>query len=198
MKNILLSAVLSLAAIVAFATKPHVDHVRVNTESSTVKWIGSKVSESHEGTIKIDKGVLVINHGVLVGGDITIDMNSIQTTDMSEKYNKKLDAHLKNEDFFNVKEFPRARLVIRRALKGKEEDVYKISAELTIKGITNRIDFMANVKIKENNYLATANIKIDRTKWDIKYNSGSFVKDLGDKLILDDIEFDIFLVSVKE
>jgi hypothetical protein len=42
-----------------------------------------------------------------------------------------------------------------------------------------------------------AKIKIDRTKWDIIYNSGNFFKDLGDKLILDEIEFDIHLLSAK-
>ena len=56
---------------------------------------------------------------------------------------------------------------------------------------------MANVEIKGSNYSATANIKIDRTKWDIIYKSGNFFKDLGDKIILDEIEFDVSLLSVE-
>ncbi len=196
MKNIVLSTVLSMLTLCVFATKPHTDHVAVNIESSTIKWIGSKISESHDGIIKIKKGELSINHGTLVGGQVTIDMNSIQTQDMSEKYNKKLDAHLKDEDFFNVAKYPDAIIDIRRAKKGKD-GTYKISADLTIKGITHSIDFIAELKINGPNYTATADIKIDRTKWDIKYNSGSFFKDLGDKLILDEIEFKVFLVSAK-
>ena len=92
MKNIFLSAILSVVTLFAFATKPHTENIRVNTEKSTVKWIGSKVSENHEGTIKISKGYLGIDHGTLVGGQIVIDMTSINTTDIeSEKYREKLN-----------------------------------------------------------------------------------------------------------
>lgn len=196
MKKIFLSAILSVLTLFAMATKPHVDYVRVNTENSTVKWKGSKISSSHEGTVNILKGTLNIDHGTLVGGQFSIDMQSLATTDMSEEYNKKLDGHLKNEDFFNVSEFPTASITITNAVKG-EGNSYKVVADLTIKGITRPISFAADVNVNGKNFLATAKIKIDRTKWDIKYNSGNYFKDLGDKLILDEIEFDIFLLSVK-
>ena len=91
-----------------FATKPHIDNVRVNAKSSTIKWTGSKSYESHEGIVNIKKGILNINHGTLVGGQISIDMNSIHTTDMETRLNKKLDNHLKDEDFFNVEKIPRS------------------------------------------------------------------------------------------
>jgi len=64
MKKIFLSAILSVLTLFAIATKPHTDQVRVNSENSTVKWTGSKIAESHEGTIKIQKGVLGIQHGL--------------------------------------------------------------------------------------------------------------------------------------
>ena len=196
MKKIFLLKILSVLTLLTMATNPHVDNVRVNTENSTVKWKGSKISSSHEGTVNIIKGALNINHGTLVGGQFSIDMQSLATTDMSEEYNKKLDGHLKNEDFFNVSEFPTASITITNALRGSGNS-YKIIANLTIKGITHPISFAADVDVNGKNFLATAKIKIDRTKWDIKYNSGNYFKDLGDKLILDEIEFDIFLLSVK-
>ena len=197
MKKIFLSAILSVITLFAMATKPHVDHVRVNTENSTVKWKGSKIAESHEGTINIQKGALMIRHGLLVGGQISIDMRSITNTDIeSPKYKGILEGHLKDVDFFNVTDFPTASITITNAVKG-EGNFYKVVADLTIKGITHPISFAADVNVNGLNFLATAKIKIDRTKWDIKYNSGNFFKDLGDKLILDEIEFDIFLLSVK-
>ena len=197
MKKILLSAILSIITLFAIATKPHVDHIRVNSEGSTIKWIGSKVAESHEGTINIQKGVLDIKHGILVGGQISIDMNSITNTDIeSPKYKGMLEEHLKNADFFNVAEFPTSTITITNAVKG-EGNTYKVVADLTIKGITHPISFDADVNVNGLNFLAAAKIKIDRTKWDIKYNSGNFFKDLGDKLILDEIEFDVFLLSEK-
>ena len=196
MKKIFLSAIFSVLTLFSMATKPHIDNVRVSTENSTIKWIGSKIASSHEGNINIAKGALNIDHGTLVGGQFSIDMQSLATTDMSEEYNKKLDGHLKNEDFFNVEEFPNALVVITSAKKRDGNDYY-ITADLTIKGITHSINFPAVVTLKGLNFTATANIKIDRTKWDITYNSGNFFENLGDKLILDEIVLDVFLLSVK-
>ena len=197
MKKIFLSAILSVLTLFAIATKPHTDQVRVNSENSTVKWIGSKVASSHEGAVNIQKGVLMIDHGTLVGGQFSIDMNSISCSDIeSEKKNQYLVGHLKNEDFFNVEQFPLATITITKAVKG-EENSYKILADLTIKGITQPVTFPAKVEINGLNFLATAKIKIDRTKWDIKYGSGSFFENLGDKMILDEIQFDVYLLSVK-
>lgn len=197
MKKILLSSLLCFAIIFAFATKPHVDNVRVSASNSTIKWTGSKIASSHEGNVNIAKGVLAIEHGNLVGGEFSIDMNSIICTDLkADKGGNKIVKHLKNEDFFNVEEFPLAIIRIVRAEKG-EGNMYAILAELTIKGITNPIKFQANVDVNGKNFQATANMKIDRTKWGVKYGSGSFFDNLGDKAILDKIEFDIFLLSVK-
>jgi len=197
MKKIFFTLALAILTTFSFATKPHTDNVRVDAKSSTVKWIGSKVASAHEGTINIQKGMLMIDHGTLVGGQFSIDMNSINNTDIeSEEYSAKLEGHLKDEDFFNVEEFPTATITIIKAVKGTENN-YSIIANLTIKGITHPIAFDANVNINGINFLATAKIKIDRTKWGIEYNSGNFFKDLGDNIILDEIEFDIFLLSAK-
>lgn len=198
MKKILLSAVLSVATLFAMATKPHINYVKINTSNSTVKWIGSKIAESHEGFVKLESGVLGFNHGILANGSFVIDMNSIKTTDIeSEKYSAKLDAHLKNEDFFNTEKYPTATLKITQAKKRDGNDYY-VTGDLTIKGITHSIDFPAVVKVNgPNDVSATAKIKIDRTKWGVTYNSGNFFEDLGDYLIKDEIEFDVFLLSVK-
>ena len=197
MKKIFFTIALAIMTTFSFATNLHIDNIRVNTKNSTVKWIGSKIASSHEGNVNIAKGVLAIEHGNLVGGEFSIDMNSIICTDLkADKGGNKIVKHLKNEDFFNVEEFPLAIVRIVRAEKG-EGNMYEILAELTIKGITNPIKFQANVDVKGKNFKATANMKIDRTKWDVKYGSGSFFDNLGDKAILDNIEFDIFLLSVK-
>ncbi|MDA7578337.1 YceI family protein [Flavobacteriales bacterium] len=197
MKKILFSLALSIVTTISFATNLHIDNVRVSSESSTIKWIGSKIASSHEGNVSIQKGTLAIDHGTLVGGEFSIDMNSIVCTDLEpNKGGEKIVKHLKNEDFFNVEEYPLAYVKIIRAVKGSG-NTYKIIADLTIKGITKPITFQADVNVNGKNFLATANMKIDRTKWDIKYGSGSFFDNLGDRAILDEIEFDIYLLSVK-
>ena len=82
MKRIFLTIALAIITTFSFAAKPHIDNVRVNAENSTIKWIGSKVASSHEGTVNIQKGMLMIDHGTLVGGQFSIDMTSISNTDM--------------------------------------------------------------------------------------------------------------------
>ena len=197
MKKIFLSVVLSVLTLFAFSsTPPHIITSSVNVESSTIKWVGSKVASSHEGNVSIIKGALSIDHGTLVGGDFAIDMNSITCTDIkSEKKNNYLVEHLKDEDFFNTKSFPIAEIKIVNAIKQDKEGVYTIIADLTIKGITHPVSFVSNVLIDGKNFEADAKIEIDRTKWDIRYGSGSFFEDLGDKMILDTIVFDVFLTS---
>ena len=191
-KKIFLSFILSFFTIISFSQ----ESIKVNTEASTVKWIGSKITESHNGDIKIKSGKLVLDNGRLVGGAFVIDMTSINTTDMEGRMKERLDLHLKNEDFFNVEKFPTAQLKIT-SVQSTERTKYEITADLTIKGKTHPITFNADVKIQGAAYLATANFKINRTKWGVVYNSGNFFEDLGDYMIKDEIEFDIFLLSEK-
>lgn len=175
----------------------HTNDVIVNHKNSTIKWTGSKPTGDHSGTINISSGKLVFDHGTLVGGQFIIDMTSIACTDLKpDEGGDKLVRHLKNEHFFDVEKFPTAKIVITRA-DAMPDGVYKISANLTIKDITHPIIFSAHVTYKKNNFLATANINIDRTKWDVVYKSGSVFKDLGDKFIHDEIKFDLFLLSEK-
>jgi hypothetical protein len=197
MKKILFLITLSIFTFSAIATKPHTDHVRVDIHKSTVKWKGSKITEGHEGFIQIQKGVLMIEHGTLVGGQISFNMKTITNSDIeSEKYKAMLEGHLKSDDFFDVDKYPLSTISITKATK-TEGNNYSIVADLSIKGITHSITFDAEVDIRKIAFFAKAKIKIDRTKWDIKYNSGNFFKDLGDKLILDEIEFEIALLSAK-
>ena len=202
MKKIMLLVTLSIFTLFAIATEPHIDYVKVDIHKSTIKWKGSKVTEGHEGVIQIAEGFLMIDHGTLVGGHIDINMNSISNTDMEGRMKARIEGHLKSDDFFYVEKFPISTLKISEVIKdssteGDMASSYTIVADLTIKEITNTIEFVADININRNQFSATAKIKIDRTEWDIKYNSGNYFKDLGDKLILDAIEFDISLVSVK-
>ena len=170
--------------------------VEVNTDASRLMWTGSKLTSSHQGEIKLKSGALEIKDGKLVGGTFVIDMTSIKNTDIEDdKSRNKLEKHLKAEDFFGVDKHPESQLKITNAVSVNKDD-YKIIADLTIKEITHSIAFSANVRIDNDAFLATSIIKFDRTKWDIKYKSSSFF-DVGDKMILDEIELKLFLLSEK-
>ena len=193
MKRVILLAAFIFSTTFSFSQQ----EIEVNIEASTLKWKGSKIYESHEGTISIKSGYLVIDERKLTGGQFLIDMTTIKNTDIeSDDSRKSLEDHLKNEDFFNVEEYEESYLKIINA-ESLEDNMYKIEADLEIKGITNRVNFTAEVKIRQNAFLAIANIKIDRTKWDIVYKSGSFFSDLGNRFIFDEIEFEVYLLSDK-
>ncbi|MGY8951179.1 MAG: YceI family protein [Flavobacteriales bacterium] len=188
---------LSFLSLMSFTTMLNQDHVKVNIEASTVKWIGSKITSSHEGDIKISSGKLVLEDGMLVGGEFVIDMTSMVCTDLKpNEGGDKLVKHLKADDFFGVENHPTSTLKITNVSHVSASN-YLITADLTIKGITHPVDFNADVKINNEAYLATATLVFDRTKYGIEYNSGSFFDNLGDYLILDDITLELFLLSVK-
>ena len=195
--NKLFTYILSISIITLFSFTSHVNKVNANKNNSTVIWTGSKPTGSHTGNVTLKDGHLLFDHGNLVGGEFTIDMTSITCTDIeSEKKNKYLVDHLKDEDFFDVNQFPEAKLVVNR-VKNLQGSQFEMKGNMTIKGITKPVTFNADIKINRNSYTAIAKIVIDRTKWGVEYKSGNIFKDLGDKIIYDDMEFDIFLVSEK-
>ena len=195
--NKLFTYILSISIITLFSFTTHVNKVNANKNNSSVIWTGSKPIGSHTGNVTLKDGYLSFDHGNLVGGEFTIDMTSITCSDIeSEKKNKYLVDHLKDEDFFDVNKFPEAKLVVNR-VKNLEGSQFEMKGNMTIKGITNPVTFNADIKINRNSYTAIAKIIIDRTKWGVEYKSGNIFKDLGDKIIYDDMEFDIFLVSEK-
>ncbi|ALJ03669.1 lipid-binding protein [Pseudalgibacter alginicilyticus] len=179
---------LALATVIAFITfsftTVNTDKKEINTEKSKVIWKGYKVTGSHEGTITIKSGSLHFNGEVLTGGEFVMDMTSINTTDISGNMKDKLDAHLKNDDFFSVNAHPTASLVFKD-VKASGKNAYTIIGDLTIKGKTNPITF--SISIYGNK--ATTSLKIDRTKYGIEYKSASIFESLKDKAIYD--EFDL-------
>ena len=197
MKNLFIPLLFITALLISSFTTSHTNDVKVNTENSKLIWTGSKPTGSHTGTIDIVSGFLTFDHGNFVGGNFAIDMNTILCTDIeSESKNNYFVSHLKDEDFFNVEKFSDADLKITKVFKIDQRN-YSVLADLTIKGITKPIAFDAEVTGNGNSFVTKSKFKIDRTKWGIEYKSGNIFKNLGDKIIYDDIEFDVFLISNK-
>lgn len=156
----------------------------VNTKTSVVNWTGKKVTGQHNGDINIKEGSLIFDSGKLTGGSFIIDMNSIKCSDLQGKPAKKLEGHLMSDDFFGIPNHPTASLEITDVKEKKKSGDYAVTADITIKGITKSITFDTTVGAEN----ATANVVINRTEFDIKYGSGSFFDNLGDKMIYDDFE----------
>lgn len=166
----------------------------VDTKASTIVWTGHKVTGKHYGKVKIKNGELTLKDGMISTGTFSIDMTSISCDDLTGETNGKLVGHLKSDDFFGVEKYPTATLKINRAVPTDSNGSYRISADLTIKGKTTPIRFNAK-HIKEGGMdKAMAKITIDRTDYDVRYGSGSFFDNLGDKTIYDEFDLDVTLV----
>ena len=181
---------IALALVVVLATvSVSAQTKKVNASKSKINWTGKKVVGQHEGTINLNDGNLVFKGKTLVGGTFNVDMTSLITTDLKEGQGKeKLEGHLKSDDFFSTEKFPTATLVIKKATL-KSGTTYTVTGDLMIKGKTSPITF--DLATTANS--ATANLKIDRTKYDIKYGSGSFFDNLGDKAINDNFDLAVAL-----
>ncbi|HEX5743354.1 MAG TPA: YceI family protein [Flavobacteriaceae bacterium] len=184
MKNIVKN--LALVTLVTFITLSFttIEKKEIKLNKSKVVWKGYKVTGSHEGSISLKSGLLEFKNGKLTGGQFVIDMNTIICTDLTGEYKGKLEGHLKSDDFFGVEAFPTANLIFT-SVKATGKNSYEVKGNLTIKGKTNQITFIISIYGNK----ATATVKIDRTKYDIRYGSTSFFENLQDKAIYD--EFDL-------
>ncbi len=187
MKNL---KTIAIALLVAFSTATvSAQTKKVDVAKSKVTWVGKKVTGQHTGTVNLKEGTLVFDGKKLTGGTFTVDMNSIVATDLKAGEGKeKLEGHLKSDDFFGTDKYPTSTLVFK-TIKAKGKDVYTVTADLTIKGKTNPVTF--DIAVKGNT--ASTTLKVNRTKYDIKYGSGSFFDNLGDKTINDDFDLTVAL-----
>ena len=168
------------------------DTYAVDIDKSKIFWTGKGVGKQHTGFVTIQSGTVLIDTKTITGGFMYINMKSITDTDIKDAgFNKNLVDHLKSPDFFFAAKFPTSTFKI---IKADRLDVpegqpnYKVSGDLTIKGIKKPIEFMSTIKYIKKSVVITGDAEFDRTIYDVKYNSGSFFQDLGDKFIEDKIQ----------
>jgi polyisoprenoid-binding protein YceI len=170
---------------------------QVIPEESTIHWTGSKPTGEHHGTVSVKSGVLNVDENTIIGGSFVIDMTSIVVEDIEDpEMNQKLQGHLKSPDFFNVDTFNTASFEITQvdAVGDNPDYTHKISGNLTIKDISKNISFMAHVEIGPEAINAqTERFIIDRTNWDVNYQSKKVFDNLKDKFIHDDIALEVKL-----
>ena len=188
------SILLVSSFLFAFVT---VASVEVDTNESVITWKGYKVTGEHEGTIKVNRGDLEFTDGMLSGGTFLIDMPTIAVTDLQGGSAAKLEGHLKSADFFGVENFPTATLAITKVVSRGTTGDYRVTADLTIKENTESIRFNTKVNEEGGVYVATADLTIDRTDFDVRYGSGSFIDNLGDRTIYDEFDLNVKLVTKK-
>lgn len=191
MKKLLFIPVLAFV-LFAFTT---ISSVSVDTTASKVIWTASKVTGTHTGTVNLQSGTLQVEEGQLIGGSFVIDMATIDCTDLQGEWKDKLVGHLKSPDFFGVENFPTAKFVITRAYPIDTKGNYRVTGNMTIKETTKEIKFDAALSEEGGKAIATAKITLDRTDFDVRYGSGSFFDNLGDKTIYDEFDLEVTLTG---
>lgn len=167
---------------------------QVNLQESSVKWTGVQLSgKSHYGTLSFKSADLTFSDDKLVDGDFVVDMTSLSVDDLTGRGKTSLERHLKADDFFSVKDFNYSELKLN-SVSMVSENEYNATGDLTIKGRTHKAE--VSFHKEEGSKNIKAKLVFDRSKYDVRYGSGSFFENLGDKLILDDIELEATLVMM--
>jgi polyisoprenoid-binding protein YceI len=182
--------------------------LNIDTEASTVKWVGSKVlGNSHNGTVNISGGEVAIEGGMIIAGNFTIDMNSITNNDLpvDGDYNQaRLVGHLKSNDFFNVEEYPTSSFEITSVTASSDDagNTHVIAGNLIIRGISKNITFPANVSVTESGLSAKAKFAFNRLDWGVNWDKekvdgfmDKVVSQAKDDFVKNAIELEINLVA---
>ncbi len=160
--------------------------------ASDIHWWGYKIAKteasSHDGTVKVQSGNIVMKGNQVTGGTFVLDMTSINATDLSGEYQTKLNNHLKDGDFFEVDKFPTATYTIT-SVKKNNHKIYNhiVTGNLTVKGKTDVVSFPAKISYSKGVVsLVSEKFSFDRQKFDVAYKSAMqdvFVKDDIDMLV---------------
>lgn len=197
MKRIIRIAAIQLLIVVATGLGLVAQDFRIDAAGSSLRWEGKGVGKSHHGTISFSDGSLKIINGMPVSGDFVIDMTTIKDKDIeSEAMAERLEGHLKSEDFFGVERFPQAKFVLKSAEK-VDGGILHIMGDLTIKGKTNPVMFNTEYSLSGDVARFVGVIEVDRSLYDVRYGSGKFFENLGDRAINDifTLEFELGMKS---
>ncbi len=167
-----LVAALSLTAGAADVKYP------LTGDNTKVTFVGKKPDGKHAGGFAKLSGAATVTDGDIttLKLEVEIDTDSLFSDDA------KLTAHLKNPDFFDVKNNPKATFKVTKVEKA--DTAYTVTGDLTMLGKTKPVSFPATITATGNALAVTAAFPIDRTVWGMTYGKGKIDDkvDLGIKV----------------
>lgn len=157
--------------------------------------IARKVTGTHNGTIEVKEGNFTFEKNILSSGKFVINTRSIAILDVEDaETNAQFGNHLASDDFFNSDQFTDAVFEIKHA-EPSNRNLYHLKGDLTIKGITRSIETTLQIVKTDDIAVLDAKIIIDRTKFNIIFRSSNFFANLGDTLIYNNFDLNIYLVA---
>lgn len=173
----------------------------LDLERSSLQWTGRNLLNRHVGTLGFSAGSLSFEDAGLVGGCLTIDWDTLKCDDLAgTDLHDVLMHHLKDHDFFDVAAYPAPEVSITsvRALPEGTAGApsVEVTAELTMKGVTNSVTFPATVGVDpDGGFALNGHLDFDRTNWNVRYGSGRLFRNLGMHLVNDRIDLGFNLVT---
>ena len=174
----------------------------VDSGASQVEWAGRNPNTRHIGTVDIAEGVIDIKGGTITGR-VGIDMNTIHNINLEgDELQPVLEAHLRSDDFFFTKMFPKATFTIKEAKRIEPGWLtapnYHVNGELELRGVSADLELDATVALIDNGSLAMeTHFDIDRTCWNVIYGSTRFFEHLGMHKVFDLLSFQIRMIAVR-
>lgn len=157
---------------------------QVSSEKSELYWSGEMLGlYGHSGLLFFKESKFRTYENQVIGGSFVIDMKSMVTIDGDELYvngsRQELLDHLKSTDFFDVNNYPEAKLVITEIQDGS------VIGDLTIKGITfpETIERVSLMKTKLGLELSGMLI-FNRQDYDVYYSHPMKDMIISDEIVL--------------
>jgi len=171
-------------------TTPEGEPLAVDVAKSTISFVGSKVTKSHDGGFEVFDGKLFVQDGAPTGTVFTIDVGSVWTD------SNKLTKHLKDEDFFHVEKYPEASFTstaIRVMTHQGDAAMLKVQVQgmLDLRGTQKELTFPATIGVGETQSTLEAEFSLNRKDWGIVYAGKA--DDLIEDLVL--IKLDLVFPS---
>ena len=172
-------------------------------KADTIKSIIDWKCDKHKGIFKIDKGGFVTYKNQIVDGLFFIDLQSMKDLDMDKKTFGTavmiLENTLKNE-FLEIKKYPLSYFRLYE-IKPLSKNLYQITGNFTLHGITNCISFKAKIEHRKNAiHFVSEPFIIDRSEWGIYRMSPTrfYSDDENNWTVPDDVEIKIEILARKE
>jgi polyisoprenoid-binding protein YceI len=141
--------------------------------SGDILFTGSKVTGSHECKFATWSGTFAPADGKAEGGSLRFEVETasvIADWKAPNDWSKKLEGHLKAEDFFDVANHPKATFVSTEIKAGGEAGAtHTVTGKLTIRGVTRDVTFPATIKLEGGKVTASAKFSINRKEFNIQY-----------------------------
>lgn len=150
--------------------------LKLDTEKSSIEFVGAKVTGKHDGGFKAISG-----SGKLAGDEVSELAFEVETASV-ESDAEKLTGHLKSADFFDVEKHPKASFKSTRIEAAKDGDnTHRITGDLTLRGVTKSITFPAKVEVTGQSAKGSTEFTINRKDFGIQYAG------MQDDLIKDEV-----------